>query len=151
MTIWGTVDSHLRNLVRLPGFPHGYGRIHCWLRSLSASLRVPQSYSDWHCKEVEIPAPDGFCSLSGSFPAASHDGFLHYPGSRQSFHYQNLFRRTIHMNTGTPDDSVKDYYRLLTASKKEKTWNRNCVTIPFCSIWKGIPESRNSSGKTLKH
>lgn len=24
------------------------------------------------------------------------------------------------MNTGIPDDSVKDYYRLLTASKKEK-------------------------------
>ena len=30
------------------------------------------------------------------------------------------FGGMIHMNTGIPDDSVKDYYRLLTASKKGK-------------------------------
>ena len=52
------------------------------------------------------------------------------------------FGGIIHMNTGIPDDSVKDYYRLLTASKKEKTWSRNCVTIQFFFIWRGIPESR---------
>lgn len=31
------------------------------------------------------------------------------------------FGGIIHMNTGIPDDSAKNYYRLLIASKTEKT------------------------------
>ena len=58
------------------------------------------------------------------------------------------------MNTGIPDDSVKDYYRLLTASKKGKNVKQKLrydTILLYLEGYPGKQEQFRENFETLKN